>query len=204
MVKILVLFYSTYGHCFGMARSAVEGAKEIEGAEVTLKRVPETLPAEVIAKLGATEAQNVYADVPIAEPNELADYDGIIFVTPTRFGMMSAQMKSFLDATGGLWFQNKLVGKVGSVIVGSAQQHGGQESTILSFHTVLLHHGFVIAGLPATWGKHGEMKEVQGCSFYGASTIANGDGSRMPSAAELDGAKFQGKHVAGIAKKLVA
>ena len=203
MAKILVLFYSTYGHCYGMAKSAAEGAKE-DGAEVTIKRVPETLSAEVIAKLGATEAQKVYADVPIADPNELADYDGIIFVTPTRFGMMAAQMKSFLDATGQLWFGGKLVGKVGSVICGTAQQHGGQESTILSFHTVLLHHGMLIAGLPNSWPKHGNLSEVQGCSYYGASTIAGGDGSRMPSETELDGAKFQGKHVAGIAKKLSA
>ena len=204
MTKILVLFYSTYGHCFGMAKAAAEGAKEVEGAEVTIKRVPETLPAEVVAKLGATEAQKVYADVPIAEPNELGDYDGIIFVTPTRFGMMAAQMKSFLDATGQLWFGGKLVGKVGSVITGSATQHGGQESTILSFHTVLLHHGMLVAGLPATWPKHGNLSEVQGCSYYGASTIAGSDGSRMPSETELDGAKFQGKHVAGLAKKLSA
>ena len=204
MVKILVLVYSTYGHGIAMAKAAVEGAKQVEGAQVTLKRVRETLPDEVLEKLGAKQAQEAFKDIPIADPNELAEYDGIIFSTPTRFGMMAAQMKAFLDATGGLWFQGKLVGKVGSVMTSSATQHGGQESTILNFHTVLLHHGMTIVGLPPTWGKQGGVEEVKGCSYYGASTIANADGSRMPSEVELDGAKFQGKHVAETAKKLSA
>lgn len=204
MVKILVLFYSTYGHCLAMAKSAVEGAKSVEGAQVTLKRVRETLPDEVLEKMGAKQAQEAFKDIPIAEPNELPEYDGIIFISPTRFGMMTAQMKTFLDATGGLWFQGKLVGKVGSVMTSTATQHGGQESTILSFHTVLLHHGMTIVGLPPSWGKQGGVEEVKGCSYYGASTIAHTDGSRMPSHVELDGAKFQGKHVTEVAKKLVA
>ena len=158
MVKILVVVYSTYGHGIAMAKAAVEGAKQVQGAEVTLKRVAETLPADVIEKMGATKAQEAFKDVPIADPHELADYDGIIFSTPTRFGMMAAQMKSFLDATGSLWFAGKLVGKVGSVMTSSAAQHGGQESTILNFHTVLLHHGMTIVGLPPSWGKQASMR----------------------------------------------
>lgn len=204
MVKVLVLFYSTYGHGFAMAKAAAEGVAQVAGAQVALKRVPETLPKEVLEKMHALEAAKQWEAVPVADPNELAEYDGVIFVGPTRFGMIAAQMKSFLDATGQLWFQGKLIGKVGSVIVSTATQHGGQEATILSLHTVLLHHGMTIVGLPGSWGKHGEVAAVQGCSPYGASTIAGGDGSRQPSAAELDGARFQGKHVAEVAKKLVA
>ena len=202
--KVLVLFYSTYGHGWQMAKAAVAGAAEVDGVEAVLKRVPETLPEEVLAKMHAVDAQKAFADVPIANPNELGDYDAIVFVTPTRFGMMAGQMKSFLDATGGLWMQGKLVGKVGSVITGSATQRGGQEATILSFHTVLLHQGMVIVGLPGSWGRQNDITTVNGCSYYGASTIAGADGSRMPSELELDGAKFQGKHTASIAKKLVA
>ena len=202
--KVLVLFYSTYGHGWLMAKAALAGAAEVAGVEAVLKRVPETLPEEVLAKMHAVDAQKAFASVPVADPNELGDYDAIVFVTPTRFGMMAGQMKSFVDATGGLWMQGKLVGKVGSVITGSASQHGGQEATILSFHTVLLHHGMIVAGLPGSWGKHSDISAVNGCSPYGASTISGGDGSRMPSELELDGAKFQGKHVATIAKKLTA
>lgn len=201
-MKILVLFYSTYGHLFQMANAVVEGAKKIDGIEVTLKRVPETLSPEIIDMMGATEAQKAFAHIPIAAPNELADYDAIIFGSPTRFGNMAAQMKAFLDATGGLWAKGSLVGKIGSVFTSSATQHGGQESTILSFHTVLLHHGMLIAGLPYSFAGQTTISEMSGGSPYGASSITGGDGSRMPSANELAGAEFQGKHVAEILKRM--
>lgn len=201
MAKILVLFYSTYGHIFQMAQAAVEGA-QASGAEVVLKRVPETLPEEVLAKMHAVEAQKAFAAVPLATVDELPDYDAIIFALPTRFGAIPAQMKTFLDATGGLWGAGKLVGKVGSVIVSTATQHGGQETTIQNMHTVLLHHGFVIVGLPYSFQGQMGVEEVKGGSPYGATTIAGGMGERMPSAIELEAARFQGKHVAGIAAKL--
>ncbi len=201
-MKILLLFYSTYGHLFQMANAVVEGAKKIDGIEVTLKRVPETLSPEIIDMMGATEAQKAFAHIPIAAPNELADYDAIIFGSPTRFGNMAAQMKAFLDATGGLWAKGSLVGKIGSVFTSSATQHGGQESTILSFHTVLLHHGMLIAGLPYSFAGQTTISEMSGGSPYGASSITGGDGSRMPSANELAGAEFQGKHIAEILKRM--
>lgn len=197
-----MLFYSTYGHLFQMANAVVEGAKKIDGIEVTLKRVPETLSPEIIDMMGATEAQKAFAHIPIAAPNELADYDAIIFGSPTRFGNMAAQMKAFLDATGGLWAKGSLVGKIGSVFTSSATQHGGQESTILSFHTVLLHHGMLIAGLPYSFAGQTTISEMSGGSPYGASSITGGDGSRMPSANELAGAEFQGKHIAEILKRM--
>jgi len=202
MVRILVLFYSTYGHNFKMAAAAVEGAKQVAGAEVVLKRIAETLPIEVLTKMYAAEAAKQWEAIPVATVDELPSYDGIIISHPTRFGMVSTQVKTFLDATGGLWAAGKLVGKVASVMTSSGSQHGGQETTILSLHTLLLHHGMVIVGLPPTWGKHGDATEIHGCSYYGASTIAGIDGSRQPSALELDGARFQGKHVAEVAKKL--
>lgn len=201
-MKILVLFYSTYGHVWRMAEAVAEGAKKIEGSEVTLKRVPETLPREVLEKMGAVQAQEAFAHVPVAEPSELAEYDAIIFGTPTRFGNMTAQMRAFLDATGGLWAKGALVGKVGSVFVGSATQHGGQESTILSFHTTLLHHGMVVVGLPYSFSGQTRIDEVSGGSPYGASTIAGGQGERLPSENELEAARFQGQHVAQITAKL--
>jgi NAD(P)H dehydrogenase (quinone) len=185
-----------------MAKAVVEGAKKIDGIEVTLKRVPETLSPEIIDMMGATEAQKAFAHIPIAAPNELADYDAIIFGSPTRFGNMTAQMKAFMDATGGLWAKGALVGKIGSVFTSSATQHGGQESTILSFHTVLLHHGMLIAGLPYSFAGQTTISEMSGGSPYGASSITGGDGSRMPSANELAGAEFQGKHVAEILKRM--
>ena len=197
MAKVLVLYYSSWGHIEQMANAAAEGARSA-GAEVTVKRVPELVPEEVAKQFHYKLDQAA----PIADPNELGDYDAIIFGTPTRFGNMAAQMKNFLDQTGGLWMQGKLVGKVGSVIAASATQHGGQESTILSFHTVLLHQGMVIVGLPYAFQGQMGVDEVKGGSPYGATTIANGDGSRQPSAVELDGARFQGKHVAEIAAKL--
>jgi NAD(P)H dehydrogenase (quinone) len=203
-MKVLVLFYSTYGHIYRMAQAVADGVREVSGVDVVLKRVPETLPAEVIAAMGATEAQKAFADVPVATVNDLAEADAIIFGTPTRFGNMAGQMRQFLDATGGLWAQGKLIGKVGSVFASSATQHGGQESTILSFHTTLLHHGMVIVGLPYAFQGQMRIDEITGGSPYGASTIAGGKGERTASENELAGARFQGRHVTQIAKKLSA
>jgi NAD(P)H dehydrogenase (quinone) len=197
MTKVLVLYYSSWGHVEAMAKAAAEGAREA-GAEVAIKRVPELVPQDVAEKAHYKLAQ----DAPIATVEELADYDAIIFGTPTRFGMMAAQMKNFLDQTGGLWAQGKLVGKVGSVFTSTATQHGGQESTLLNFHTVLLHQGMVVVGLPYAFAGQMRMDEITGGSPYGATTLANGDGSRQPSANELDGARYQGRHVAQIAAKL--
>jgi NAD(P)H dehydrogenase (quinone) len=197
MAKVLVLYYSSYGHIEQMAHAAAEGARAA-GANVDVKRVPETVPAEITQKMGFKLDQKA----PIATPEELANYDAIIFGTPTRFGNMAGQMKNFLDQTGSLWLAGKLVGKVGSVISSSATQHGGQESTILTFHPVLLHQGMVIVGLPYTFAGQMGLEEIKGGSPYGASTIAGGDGKRQPSAVELDAAKFQGRHVAQIAAKL--
>lgn len=198
MAKVLVLYYSSYGHIETMAGAIAEGARGVAGTEVTVKRVPEIVPAEVAKSSGFKLDQAA----PIASPNELADYDAIIFGAPTRFGVAAAQMRNFLDQTGGLWAQGKLVGKVGSVFTSTATQHGGQESTILSFHTTLLHHGMVIVGLP--YAAQGQMRidELTGGSPYGASTITGGDGSRQPSANELELARFQGAHVAKIAARL--
>ncbi len=197
MTKVLVLYYSSYGHIETMAGAIAEGVREA-GAEAVIKRVPELVPADVAKSSGFKVDQKA----PIATVDELPDYDAIIIGVPTRFGNMAAQMKNFLDQTGGLWAQGKLNGKVGSVFTSTATQHGGQESTILSTHIVLLHLGFVIVGLPYSWQGQMGVKEVSGGSPYGASTIADGDGSRQPSANELAGARFQGKHVAGIAAKL--
>jgi NAD(P)H dehydrogenase (quinone) len=203
-MKVLVIFYSTYGHIYRMAQAVAEGAREVAGANVVLRRVPETLPPEVLAAMGAVEAQKAFADIPIATVADLGEADAIIFGTPTRFGNMTGQMRQFLDATGGLWAQGKLVGKVGSVFASSATQHGGQESTILSFHTTLLHHGMVVVGLPYAFAGQTRIDEITGGSPYGASTIAGGKGERMPSENELAAARFQGRHVAQIAKKLSA
>lgn len=197
MANVLVLYYSTYGHIEKMASAVAEGAKEA-GATVTVKRVPELVP-ENVAKENHFKLDQT---APIATVDELPNYDAIIIGVPTRFGNMAAQMKNFLDQTGGLWFSGKLVGKVGSVFTSTATQHGGQESTILSTHTVLLHHGMVIVGLPYSFAGQMGVKEITGCSPYGASTIADGDGSRQPSENELAGARFQGRHVAQIATKL--
>ena len=203
-MKVLVLFYSTYGHVHRLAQAIADGVREVPGVDVVIKRVPETLPPDVIKAMGATEAQKALASVPIAIVDDLADADAIIFGTPTRFGNMAGQMRQFLDATGGLWAQGKLVGKVGSVFTSSATQHGGQESTILSFHTTLLHHGMVIVGLPYTFQGQMRIDEITGGSPYGASTIAGGKGERMPSENELAAARFQGRHATQIAKKLSA
>ena len=201
-MKVLVVFYSMYGHIYKMAEAVAEGAKQVSGAEVELRRVPETLSNEILAKMGAVDAQKAFSHVPVCTVDELATADAIIFGTPTRFGNMCGQMRQFLDATGQLWANGSLVGKVGSVFASSATQHGGQESTILSFHITLLHQGFVVVGLPYTFQGQMRIDEITGGSPYGASTIAGGDGSRMPSANELEAARFQGKHVANIAAKL--
>ncbi len=201
-MKILIVYYSTYGHVHKMAEAVAEGAREIDGAEAVVRRVPETLPEEVLEKMGAVEAQQSMSHVPICTLQELASADAIIFGTPTRFGNMCGQMRQFLDATGQLWTKGALVGKVGSVFTSSATQHGGQESTILSFHITLLHHGFVVVGLPYTFQGQMRIDEITGGSPYGASTIAGGSGERMPSPNELDAARFQGKHVATISSKL--
>ena len=201
-MKVLVVFYSTYGHIFKMAEEIAEGAKNVAGAKVEIRRVPETLPQEVLEKMGAVEAQKAFSHVPVCTVDELAEADAIIFGTPTRFGNMCGQMRQFLDSTGSLWAAGSLVGKVGSVFTSSATQHGGQESTILTFHVTLLHHGFVVVGLPYAFQGQMRIDEITGGSPYGASTIAGGDGSRMPSENELAAAHFQGKHVASIAARL--
>jgi len=202
-MKILILYYSMYGHIHRMAEAVAEGVREIKGAEAILRRVPETLPTEVLGKMGALEAQKAMVHVPICTVDELASADAVIFGTPTRFGNMCGQMRQFLDATGGIWVKGALVGKVGSAFTSSATQHGGQESTILSFHITLLHHGMVLVGLPYTFQGQTRIDEITGGSPYGASTIAGGKGERMPSENELAAARFQGKHVAAIAAKLV-
>ncbi|MFN8721153.1 MAG: NAD(P)H:quinone oxidoreductase [Rhodospirillales bacterium] len=198
MAKVLVLYYSSYGHIETMAEAVAEGVRQVPGATVTVKRVPELVPEEVAKQFHIKLDQKA----PIAQPAELADYDAIIFGTPTRFGNMAAQMRNFLDQTGGLWAQGKLIGKVGSVFVSSATQHGGQESTILTFIPTLLHQGMVVVGLPYSFQGQMGLDEIKGGSPYGASTIAGGQGERQPSAVELDAARFQGKHVAEIATKL--
>jgi NAD(P)H dehydrogenase (quinone) len=197
MTKVLVLYYSSYGHIEKMAEAVAQGVRET-GAEAVIKRAPELVPEEVARQSGFKLDQKA----PIASAPELGDYDAIIIGTPTRFGNMAAQMKNLLDQTAGHWLQGKLIGKVGSVFTSTATQHGGQESTILSTHTVLLHQGMVIVGLPYSFQGQMGVKEVTGGSPYGATTIADGDGSRQPSENELAGARFQGRHVAEIAAKL--
>jgi NAD(P)H dehydrogenase (quinone) len=201
-MKVLVVYYSMYGHIYTMAQAIEEGAKKVRGAHVEVCRVPETLPDEVLKKMGALEAQKSQTHIRICNMEDLASSDAIIFGAPTRFGNMCGQMRQFLDATGGLWGKGALVGKIGSVFTSSATQHGGQESTILSFHSTLLHHGMIIVGLPYAFEGQMRIDEVTGGSPYGASTIAGGDGKRMPSENELNGARYQGRHVAEIAAKL--
>jgi len=201
-MKVLIVYYSMYGHVHRMAEAVAEGAKEIKGAEVEMRRVPETLSQDVLAQMGALEAQKSFSQIPVCTVEELASADAVVFGTPTRFGNMCGQMRQFLDATGQLWAKGALVGKVGSVFTSSATQHGGQESTLLSFHITLLHHGFVIVGLPYSFQGQMRVDEITGGSPYGASTIAGGQGERMPSDNELAAARFQGKHVATIAAKL--
>ena len=203
-MKVLVLYYSTYGHIHQMAEAIAQGVSEVKGAEAVLRRVPETLPDGVLEQMGAVEAQKSFSHVPAATIDDFASADAVIFGTPTRFGNMCGQMKQFLDATGQLWANGTMVGKVGSVFTASATQHGGQESTILTFHVPLLHHGMVLVGLPYAFQGQMRMDEITGGSPYGASTIAGGSGERMPSENELEAARFQGRHVATIASKLTA
>ena len=200
MTKVLVLYYSSYGHIETMAKAVAEGASEVDGVEVSMKRVPELMPEDVARKAGVKLDQ----DAPIANPGELADYDAVIFGTPTRFGNMAAQMRNFLDQLGGLWSENKLVGKVGSAFASSNTQHGGQETTITSFHTTLFHLGMVVAGVPYSQEGLMETGEMSGGTPYGATTIAGSDGKRRPSDNELAIARYQGRHVARIAKQLAA
>jgi NAD(P)H dehydrogenase (quinone) len=201
-LNVLIVYYSMYGNIRRMAEAVKEGADGVSGAAVKICRVQETIPEEVLIKMGSLEAQNAQANVSVCKVEDLVSADAIIFGTPTRFGNMCGQMRQFLDSTGGLWSKGALVGKVGSVFTSSATQHGGQESTILSFHITLLHQGMIIVGLPYSFAGQMQIDEMTGSSPYGASTIAGGDGKRMPSENELDAARFQGKHVAEIAVKL--
>lgn len=200
MTKILVLYHSSYGHVERMAGAVAEGARSVGGVQVDVKRVPELMPAAVAEKAGVKLDQAA----PIAEVADLAGYDAVIFGTPTRFGNMASQMRNFLDQAGGLWAKGALIGKVGSAFVSTATQHGGQETTLTSFHTTLLHFGMVVVGLPYSAQGQTRIDEVTGGSPYGATTIAGGDGKRQPSENELELARFQGRHVAEIARKLAA
>jgi NAD(P)H dehydrogenase (quinone) len=201
MTQVLVLYYSSYGHVEQMAHAQAEGARKVAGAQVTVKRVPELVPDDVAKASGFRLDQ----PAPIAEPDELERYDAIVFGTPTRFGNMASQMRNFLDRTGPLWMRNALVGKLGSVFCSTASQHGGQETTITSFHTTLLHHGMLVVGLPYTFTDLATMREVTGGTPYGASCVTGAGGElRMPSALELQMCRYQGEHVAKIARQLVA
>lgn len=202
-MKVIIPFYSLYGHIYKMAKAIAEGVEQVKGVKAELRRVPETLPDEVLEKMGAVQAQKAFAEIPVCTVDELGQADAIIFGTPTRFGNMCGQMRQFLDATGGLWLSGALVGKVGSVFTSSNTQHGGQETTITSFHISLFHHGMVVVGLPYTFQGQMRMDEITGGTPYGASTIAGSGGERQPSENELEAARFQGSHVAAIAKKLI-
>ena len=202
MARVKIVFYSMYGHTFRLAEAVAEGARSVKGTDLTIFQVPELVPADILDKSGARAARQAFAHIPVAEPQTLAEADAIVFGTPTRFGNMCAQMRNFLDQTGSLWGKGALIGKVGSVFVSTATQHGGQETTITSFHTTLLHHGMIIVGVPYSEPKLTNMDEITGGTPYGASTIAGGDGSRLPSENELAIARFQGKHVAELADKL--
>jgi NAD(P)H dehydrogenase (quinone) len=200
VTKVLILYYSSYGHVETMARAVAEGVRQAPGGEPTIKRVAELVPPDVAAKAGVRVDQ----EAPFADPGELGDYDAIIVGSPTRFGNMSAQMRNFWDQTGALWMKHALRGKAGAAFTSTASQHGGQEMTIQSIHTTLLHHGMVIVGLPYSWTGNSQMHEISGGTPYGASTIAGADGSRQPSANELEGARYQGRHVTEIASRLAA
>ena len=200
MPKILILYHSTYGHIEKMAEAVAAGAREVDGAQVDIKRVAETVPEEVAKKAGYKLDQAA----PIATVDELADYDAIIIGAGTRYGVAASQMRAFIDQTGPLWAKGALIGKVGGAFTSTATQHGGQEATLLSLHTTLLHQGMVIVGLPYSWAGQSTLDEITGGSPYGASTITGGDGSRWPSDNELEGARYQGRHTAEIARKLAA
>jgi NAD(P)H dehydrogenase (quinone) len=199
MARILILYYSTWGHIETMAYAAADGVRDA-GCEAVVKRVPETIPADVLAHIHAKADQGA----PVADPNELADYDGLLIGTPTRYGNMAGQMRNFLDQTGKLWMANALVGKPAGVFTSTGSQHGGQETTLISTIVNLMHFGMVVVGLPYSASQQTAMDQITGGSPYGATTIAGGDGSRRPSAPELEMARFQGRHLAEIAKKLKA
>ena len=201
-MQVQVIFYSMYGHIHEMAQAVAQGVKKVPGAEAVVMQVDELVPEEALKAAGAWEARQAFGDLPIARPEKLAEADAVIFGTPTRFGMMCAQMRNFLDRTGQLWAKGGLIGKVGSVFTSTGTQHGGQEATILSFHTTLLHHGFILVGVPYSQQGLMEVGEVSGGTPYGASTIAGPDGSRRPSELELEIARFQGEHVATITSQL--
>ncbi len=202
-MKIQVIFYSMYGHVYRMAEAVAEGARQVPGAEVSLYQVAELVPDAALEKSGAKAARQAFAHVPLAKTEQLPDADAILFGTPTRFGNMAAQMRNFLDQTGGLWVKGSLIGKVGSVFASTASQHGGQETTITSFHTTLLHHGMIIVGVPYSEAGLTNMNEITGGTPYGATTLAGTDGKRQPSENELTIARFQGRHVAEITARLV-
>lgn len=203
-VRVKVIFYSLYGHIFKMAEAVAAGVREVPGAEVELMQVQETLPADVIAKMGATEAKKAFAHIPIADPRKLGEADALIFGTGTRYGSATSQMQAFFDNTGALWSSGALVGKVGGVFTSTATQHGGQETTLISMQTFLFHMGMVVVGVPYAAKEQMRIDEITGGSPYGASTITGGNGERMPSANELAIARFQGRHTAQIAAKLAA
>jgi NAD(P)H dehydrogenase (quinone) len=202
ITHVQIVFYSMYGHIYHMAEAIAEGARQVDNVDVVLYKVPELVPEAVLIKTGAKEAQQQFEHIPVATVEQLEDADAIIFGTPTRFGNMCAQMRSFLDQTGSLWAKGALIDKVGSVFTSTGKQHGGQETTITSFHTTLLHHGMVIVGVPYSEPGLSYMQEISGGSPYGATTLAGVDGKRLPSKNELAIARFQGKHVAEIAKAL--
>jgi NAD(P)H:quinone oxidoreductase type IV len=203
-MKVEVVFYSMYGHVYRLAEAVAAGAREVPGAEVALYQVPELVPEDVLEKSGAKQARAAFAHVPVLKPDQLAEADAILFGTPTRFGNMCSQMRNFLDQTGGLWVRGSLVGKVGSVFASTASQHGGQETTITSFHTTLLHLGLIIVGVPYSEQRLVNMNEITGGTPYGATTLAGTDGKRQPSENELAIARFQGKHVAEITRRLTS
>ena len=202
MAKIKIVFYSMYGHVYQLAEAVAEGARKVKGSEVQIFQVPELVPEDVLIQSGAKATRDVFAHIPIAEPSSLGEADAIIFGTPTRFGNMCSQMRNFLDQTAQLWLNGALIGKVGSVFASTASQHGGQETTIQSFHTTLLHHGMIVVGVPYSEPALLNMQEISGGTPYGATTMADHDGSRQPSENELIIARFQGQHVAEITKKL--
>jgi NAD(P)H dehydrogenase (quinone) len=202
-MKIQVIFYSMYGHIYRMAEAVAEGARQVASAEVSLYQVAELVPDAVLEKSRAKAARQAFAHVPLAKPEQMVDADALIFGTPTRFGNMAAQMRNFLDQTGGLWVKGSLIGKVGSVFASTGTQHGGQETTITSFHTTLLHQGMIIVGVPYSEAGLTNMNEITGGTPYGATTLAGSDGKRQPSENELTIARFQGRHVAEITARLV-
>jgi NAD(P)H dehydrogenase (quinone) len=201
-MRIQVIFYSMYGHIYRMAEAVADGARHVEGAQVDLYQVAELVPEEALERTGAKVARQAFAHVPVAQPEVMKQADAVIFGTPTRFGNMAAQMRNFLDQTGQMWLRGDLIGKVASVFTSTATQHGGQETTITSFHTTLLHQGMIIVGVPYSCQELLNMTEITGGSPYGAGTLAGGDGRRQPSGNELAIARFQGRHVAEITRKL--